>query len=250
MNNKFLVSVLLILVCSPFLSSNSYLDNNSNTKSITVIQLFTSQGCSSCSSADKLLNTIKHEYEDKGVFVASYHVDYWNRLGWKDPYSSEKFTNLQRQYSSKFKSRNVYTPQAVINGKLHFVGSNEAKMYGQINKNLKYEAANNLELSNLTINSKTISLKYDVSGDLTDKSLKLALVIESKRTQVKRGENGGRTLKNSNIVVEQVSVKLSSNNGKASITIPSIVSQNDSLRIIGFIQQKDLEITGAAQLKI
>lgn len=250
MNYKFLVSVLLILVCSSFLSSNSYLDNNSNTKSITVIQLFTSQGCSSCPSADKLLNTIKREYEDKGVFVASYHVDYWNRLGWKDPYSSEKFTNLQRQYSSKFKSRSVYTPQAVINGKLHFVGSNEAKMYGHIKKNLKYEAANNLELSNLTINSKTISLKYDVSGDLTDKSLNLGLVIESKTTQVKRGENGGRALKNSNIVVEQVSVKLSTNNGKASITIPSIVSQKDSLRIIGFIQQKDLEITGAAQLKI
>ncbi|MDT0554784.1 DUF1223 domain-containing protein [Patiriisocius hiemis] len=250
MKYRFLFSAFIIVVCSSFLSYSSLLEENPNSKSITVIQLFTSQGCSSCPSADRLLDKVKSEYEENGVYVLSYHVDYWNRLGWNDPFSKEKFTNLQRQYGSKFRSRSVYTPQAVINGKLDFVGSNEAKMYGNIKKNLKSNAVNNLELLNLNKNGGTISLQYKVSGNLNNKDLKLALVIDSKTTQVKRGENGGRTLKNSNIVVEQVALDLSENNGKTTIKIPTIVSPDDSLRIIGFIQQDDLEITGAAQLKV
>ena len=92
--------------------------------SILVFELFTSQGCSSCPPADKALDLIKHTKQDKQIFVLSYHVDYWNRLGWKDPFSTAAVTAYQQAYATQFNSRSMYTPQVVVNGSTHFVGSN------------------------------------------------------------------------------------------------------------------------------
>src|SRR6476659_8572322 len=96
--------------------------------SVTVIELFTSQGCSSCPAADKLLNEIieKADQENKPVIGLSYHVSYWNYLGWKDPYSNENYNALQRKYSEALQS-SVYTPQMIVDGKQEFVGSDQEK---------------------------------------------------------------------------------------------------------------------------
>src|SRR5438445_2521237 len=90
-----------------------------------VIELFTSQGCSSCPVADKNLAEIIEKAETNGqqVYGLSFHVDYWNDIGWKDPYSKAEFTERQKKYASIRSFENIYTPQMIVNGETEFVGS-------------------------------------------------------------------------------------------------------------------------------
>ena len=94
-----------------------------------VVELFTSEGCSSCPAADDVLRTLEATQPVPGaeVIVLGEHVDYWNRLGWKDPFSAAEFSARQRQYASVFKEGN-YTPQAVVNGRYELVGSRGAEL--------------------------------------------------------------------------------------------------------------------------
>ena len=255
---KFLLSILvlpLFFCTSDVKKSDSLAINKIETLSVAdtiepfaLVQLFTSQGCSSCPSADILLDKVKSKYDSKGVAVLSYHVDYWNRLGWKDPFSASEYTTLQNVYASKFKSRNVYTPQVVINGSIHFVGSNEDKMNGYLSKYLKNEAENSVTISKVTKKINSISFSYDVTGNTNSKKLKVVLVIAERITPIKRGENGGKSLKNSNIVVEEITILNS--NGTNTITIPSIVNPNDELKLIAYVQNNNLEVTGGTQASI
>src|SRR5215831_17181987 len=89
-----------------------------------VVELFTSEGCSSCPPADALLADLKSYANgtDKNIYVLSFHVDYWNRLGWRDPFSDAAYSARQTQYDQHFGS-SVYTPQMIVNGKQQFVGS-------------------------------------------------------------------------------------------------------------------------------
>ena len=87
----------------------------------TVVELFTSEGCSSCPPADRLLTNAQSNFGND-IIVLSYHVDYWDRLGWKDPFSKAIFSERQRNYCEKLNPTSVYTPQAIVNGQVQFVG--------------------------------------------------------------------------------------------------------------------------------
>ena len=86
---------------------------------IAVLELFTSEGCSSCPSADRLLPQLAKL--DSNIIPLSFHVDYWNRLGWTDPFSSSEYSERQRSYASHLKLESVYTPQLVVNGEYELV---------------------------------------------------------------------------------------------------------------------------------
>ena len=224
--------------------------NEVETKPFVIVQLFTSQGCSSCPPADKLVEKVKDEYKNQNVFVMSYHVDYWDRLGWKDPFSQRKFTEIQYQYATQFRERNVYTPQIVVNGKENFVGSNGSKLRNRIKSYLKHDSKNSIQLSSSRNKKGDYILNYTVSGDLKNKKLKLAIVLNKHITSVKRGENRNRTLTNSNIVLDENSIELHLNK-KGSITLPkSYFKENKELKIIGFVQKSNLEITGATFINL
>ncbi|MEM6525653.1 MAG: DUF1223 domain-containing protein, partial [Bacteroidota bacterium] len=114
-----LLGSLLIIVLTSF---NSLTDNPKVADhGVAVVELFTSQGCSSCPSADKNLSQLIKDKNDRKVFGLSFHVSYWNYLGWKDPYSKEAFTERQRKYAAKFANSSIYTPQMIVNGKEEFV---------------------------------------------------------------------------------------------------------------------------------
>ena len=257
---KSLVSLLIFPVIFGMCSFNnvpnkslemiSETSNNFENKPFAIVQLFTSQGCSSCPSADELLEKVEKEYEGKNVFVLSYHVDYWNRLGWKDVFSKKEFSDMQYSYSSKFGSSSVYTPQAIVNGDVHFVGSNEAKMDGYLSKFLKLDPENTLVISEIKKNGNQITFNYKVDGDVSEKNLKVALAIERKETNVKRGENSGRKLSSVNIVVEQMEITLNKTEGKGSVIIPNLVENGDSLNLVGFVQSQNFDITAATQQEI
>lgn len=219
-------------------------------KPFVVVQLFTSQGCSSCPPADALIEKVKEEYKDQNVFVMSYHVDYWNRLGWKDPFSQREFTELQYDYAEQFRERRVYTPQVVMNGKEHFVGSNSSKLRSKIKSYLKSKAENSLTFTKTKDDEGNTVLNYKVDGKLKNKKVKLAFVLENSVTKIKRGENSNRTLSNSNIVLQESILGLNDEN-KGSYIIPNIdIRKGNKILLIAFVQNEKLQITGATQISI
>ncbi len=239
MKKKLLM--ILISICSLPLSAQS------NNDTAVVLELFTSQGCSSCPPADELLDEIREEYQDQNVFVLSYHVDYWNRLGWRDPFSTEEFSDYQRDYGSQFRSRSIYTPQLVVNGSEHFTGSNRYKASDALKKYTKAKTTNSINVNNLKQNGNSLSFDYQVNGPDFN-TITLALVVSERTTNIARGENRNRKLKNTNIVATRT-VKRDTN-GMVAITIPNWVNKNDKLSIIGYTQDTSLRTTGATKVDI
>ncbi|WP_411768762.1 DUF1223 domain-containing protein [Winogradskyella sp. A3E31] len=207
-------------------------------KAPVVLELFTSQGCSSCPPADKLLNDVKAD----NVIALSYHVDYWNYIGWKDPFSSDKFTAKQRQYGLKFNNSTIYSPQMVVNGEEHFVGSDEFKLTQKIRSYSKKDAKAKIRLSDVRQNEDLVTFSYNAEGDYLGNYIRVILVIDKRVTEVKRGENRNKTLVNSNIVVSEQEFKLDKGVGKGRIAIPDIVNDNDSLSLVVLIETKTLDI--------
>jgi len=235
---------LIISIIILFSTLNS--SYNENYKPVTVLELFTSQGCSSCPPADILLNKVKNEHS-RNVIVLSYHVDYWNYIGWKDPFAKKEFSDKQRFYADKFYSNSIYTPQLVVNGKEHFVGSNKYEMNSRLKKYNKISSKNTIAITGLKKENHIIDFIYQIEGDIKNKRMRVALVIDNRITVVKRGENKNRTLSNSNIVVEEFYINLDKNKGKGTIVIPDLVNKEDKLSIVTLIENKAFDIVGGKQ---
>ncbi len=174
-------------------------------KGFAVLELFTSEGCSSCPPADALLGKIQSEYADKPVYVLAYHVDYWDRLGWKDAFSDVSFSNRQFRYSQLLQSQQ-YTPQLVVNGESEFVGSNEYSVNEALAQSL-VGSSPELKLS-VKQDSDQFSVDYEYAGSSDAAELKIALVQKQAERHIKRGENEGRTLKHFQIVRKLYSFRL------------------------------------------
>ena len=213
---------------------------------VVVLELFTSQGCSSCPPADVVLDELKDRFPSE-VFALSYHVDYWNYIGWEDPFSKSSYTQKQRFYNRKFKYRSNYTPQLVVNGREHFVGSNKAKAYAKVDQYASLKAPNQLAIKGTANEAGRVGFEYEIEGPIAAKQLRAVLVLNERTTVVKRGENRNRTLKNSNIVVAETYIKDLASAGKASIWIPPIVGKNEALTLMLFTETEDLDITAAAK---
>lgn len=216
---------------------------------IVVLELFTSQGCSSCPPADVLLNKAKKQHPE-AVFALSYHVDYWNYIGWEDPFSSKQYTTKQSFYNQKLGYRGNYTPEIVVNGQEHFVGSNSAKVSSKIAQYGKIKAANKINLSNTKRFGDSLTFDFKVEGDVKDKLLRAVLVLDERTTVVKRGENRNRTLTNSNIVVLEKYLKAKGGFGSATLQIPGLVGAHEDLTLMLFVETDSLDITGASKQKV
>lgn len=238
-------SIVLTLFIATLISFHHPAENKT-VDNVIVLELFTSQGCSSCPPADKLLNEVKND----NVIVLSYHVDYWNYIGWKDPFSKSEYSDKQRLYGAKFNSSSIYTPQLVINGKEHIVGSDKKLLKEKISKYSKSKSGNSAKLSNIIKSDDIVNFDYNIEGDLEDKYIRMVLVINERSTTVKRGENRNRELTNTNIVIKEQRFKLDENTGKGSVIIPDIVKPSDDLSLIVIIENKDLDITTANQKAI
>lgn len=217
-------------------------------KGFAVIELFTSEGCSSCPPADALVAKIQKENISKPVYILAYHVDYWNRLGWKDVFSSHEYSDRQNKYARWLKLSQIYTPQAIVNGRTELVGSEEGKLRNAIKNGLDKPAKTELSLNNVKIDNNKANIQYHVEGIDNSSALIIALIEKNATTKVERGENAGHTLSHVQIVTQLRSVTLkNSNSGIESITLPhSFDSQK--YEMIGFIQNTATgEITGAAK---
>ncbi|MCY4065499.1 MAG: DUF1223 domain-containing protein [Rhodospirillaceae bacterium] len=165
-----------------------------------VVELFTSQGCYSCPPADKFLGVLAQR---PGVIALSFHVDYWNYLGWRDPYSSAEATQRQQTYASVMRRRTVYTPQMVIDGKLQAIGSYTGVVDGQIR--LRQQAADDRVVVSISGDAKAESLTAALKGDggrTGDCTVWLVYFDKQHTTAIPRGENAGKTLTYYNVVRE------------------------------------------------
>ncbi|NOW94821.1 thioredoxin family protein [Mucilaginibacter sp. SG564] len=219
-------------------------------KGFAVIELFTSEGCSSCPPADELVARMQKEDKDKPVYILAFHVDYWNRLGWKDVFSSAEYSKRQNQYANWLNLQSVYTPQIVVNGKKEFVGSEEGTLRNAITTALRGNPATTLTL-NTQKGQDHIVVQYRVSNAEKNSDLLLALVQKAAQTKVQRGENGGRTLSHVQIVHKIQSQPLNTGgNGNTTITLPQGINTQD-WEVIGLVQNKtNGEILAAAKANL
>jgi len=233
--------ILLTIIGTTLINAQ---DKNNNT---IVLELFTSQGCSSCPPADELLETIKEEYYGQNVFVLSYHVDYWNRLGWKDPFSSEMFSDYQREYAQQFYSNSIYTPQLVVNGSEHFTGSNEAKTRVALRKYVDSDIKHKIKIQDLKKTDGGIVFNYSITGEVLDR-VTFVLVVAEKVTKISKGENRNRTLRNSNIVANRIVTTIASDTIR--LQIPDWINKKDKLSVVAYTQNAALKTTGATKKDI
>ncbi|AXG71918.1 hypothetical protein KORDIASMS9_04176 [Kordia sp. SMS9] len=245
MKRKYLITLSLFTLV--FLVSFTNITDEKHTSSV-VLELFTSQGCSSCPSADALLEKVSREFVKDNVFTLSYHVDYWNYIGWTDPFSNKEYTEKQRVYAQKFRDNQIYTPAVVVNGKEHFVGSNRAKMYAKIKEYKKEISQYSILLGAKEKAANKITFNYSINGNVTNTNARVVLAIKERTTNVQRGENARRILKNHNIVVNENYLTQVNKHGNYSIDIPKIVIENDELSVFFILENDEKDILSAARL--
>lgn len=211
--------------------------------SVAVIELFTSQGCSSCPAADKLLSELS---KNENIIPLSFHVSYWNYLGWKDPYSSEQFTERQRTYAKKLKLRSIYTPQMIVNGTSEFVGSNRSRAESAVKNAI---SSQEIRLNAIEQKQNSVVFNYSISGTIENEWLNVALVERHVKNEVPRGENRGRVLEHDNVVRVFKTLE-ASQSGSVSLTLPGNLNAGNTM-VIAYVQkQNTFEITGAAKLAL
>lgn len=169
---------------------------------VRVAELFTSQGCSSCPPADRVLAELDQRDD---VITLSFHVDYWNRLGWRDPASSQAWSARQRTYAASLQD-GVYTPQLVVNGAHGVVGSKRAEVMERLRST---STVPGIDVS-ATRSDRTIAVKA------TAEQATAYLVQLRHSNEVPRGENAGHTLSHVSVVLAAAPLK----DGTASLTIP------------------------------
>ena len=221
-----------------------------------LLELFTSEGCSSCPPADRLLEEIDQKQPVAGaeLIVLSEHVDYWNHLGWADPYSSPMFTARQQQYALRFGTEDTYTPELVVDGARSLVGSNWADAERAIEESLR-EPKSPLNLS-AQRQGRSAHIRLEIGSDANKKAglVYLVLAHDHARSRVARGENAGREL--GHVAVAYCLRELGETNADSTfardVSIPlRRDSSADDTRVIALIQKRDTgKIVGAAELRL
>ncbi len=214
-----------------------------------VVELFTSQGCRSCPAADKLLSEIIDDARknNKPVYALSYHVDYWNKYGWKDPYSSFAFTKRQNNYIGALSGDEVYTPQVFVNGKTYFLGSDKKKLQSEIDKELKTPAKLTLQISKSTTNkTDTLVLNYTTTKADKNYSLVVAVVQRGLTTKIGKGENAGKTLSYDNVVRIFQIFPVESAKGTIQLALKKFKPEKNCSLIVYVQQKQSKQILAAA----
>jgi hypothetical protein len=209
--------------------------SSDSAKSIALLELFTSQGCSSCPPADRLVGSYTSK---ENIIPISFHVDYWDHLGWKDPFSSKQFTKRQYNYANALKA-DIYTPQLVINGQTEMVGSDAGKITSTLKRVLSEQPEATITMQKVAVYNGKANISFRVSGEADNTALNIVLVEKQTTTTINAGENGGATLTDYN-VARSLTTLISAVNGDntANIDIPSGVDAAKLLLIL-FLQKKD-----------
>jgi hypothetical protein len=227
-----------------------------------VVELFTSEGCSSCPPADALLARLDKEQPVEGaeVIALAQHVDYWNNLGWADPFSAHEFSERQSEYAAHFGGDSVYTPQMVVDGGAEFPGSNSGRAFEAIARAAREPKAE-VSLARvadqadgvLRLSVRVVRLPKLTDGDTAD--VLLAVTESGLSSDVARGENAGHRLMHAGVVRSLTKL------GYLSAATPPFAGEplvaldkgwrRENLRAVVFLQEHTSKrVVGAAAIKL
>ena len=228
-----------------------------------LVELFTSEGCSSCPPADRIAIGLQNSSrKGRDVIILSEHVDYWNNIGWRDNFSSPEFTLRQQDYARSLGQKSVYTPEAVVDGLYGMVGSNAGALNEAIQKCIySPKASIRLSLERPTDSSPDwqVSVSTNSPPELDGKRVELILAVteDNLSSNVRSGENAGAVLSHTGVVRslkrlgrDFVFDKTKEVSCKTKIALRSQWKQND-LRLVAFVQELSTQrILGACQIKL
>jgi hypothetical protein len=203
-----------------------------------LVELFTSEGCSSCPPADALLRTLDSTQPVPGIrlIVLGEHVDYWDDLGWKDAYSSHAFTVRQQTYADRLRLASPYTPQMVVDGTLEFGGSDRERA------NRAFEKARTLpkvtvRISSLKIENGSLRAHVDTDPSPAQAEVFVALALDHAQSQVLHGENGGHRLEHVAVVRSLIRLGKAASGERFSKDVGLTLSTPGPFRVIAFVQE-------------
>ncbi|MCW5959150.1 MAG: DUF1223 domain-containing protein [Pyrinomonadaceae bacterium] len=267
MKNPFTISLLAFFAvffgaCSGRISevgaqtiSNSEVKTDQNrkneSKTAVLVELFTSEGCSSCPPADRLLAKFEKEqpFNNIDVITLALHVDYWDSLGWKDEFSSPLFTRRQDIYAQTLKTGQTFTPQMIVDGRASFIGSKEEEARKAILANAK----NSKAMIDVSFADDKLNIRISGIPDRERSTVYLAITEDKISTDVKGGENSGRKLEHGAVVRELRSIgMLSPEQSEFSYeqTVQILPNWNrENLKYVVFIQEnQSRKILGASRV--
>lgn len=206
-----------------------------------VLELYTSQGCSSCPPADELMHDLAKRDD---VIALALHVDYWDYIGWKDTFASPQYSNRQRAYAQSGGDGRVYTPQMIIDGDDFIIGARWRQMSQLIDQHAAEQSGVSIDLSRdgnrLAISANSAR---SISGDV---EVHVVRYTPSSKVSIRRGENAGRTIDYANIVSNWTTIGMWNGNG----TYASTVRLSGNAPVVVLVQEEDHgKILGAARLR-
>lgn len=229
----------IVFLLTPFASSGQ------SARTPVLVELFTSEGCSNCPPADRLLATLSAQQPVAAaeIIVLEEHVDYWDQLGWHDRFSSPAFTDRQNIYASRLRVDSPYTPQMVVDGTAQFVGNDASKAIVAITA-AAAQSKIPLSLISTAIDGRNISATVSTTAraQLLRGNLYIALVEPAATTVVRSGENGGRQLNHVSIarVIKRLGRMEDLANGPVAFSVSAPTTVNPSaLHLVVFAQLSD-----------
>jgi hypothetical protein len=228
--------VMLVLMTAPI---------GLKAQKVVLVELFTSEGCSSCPPADALLRQVNGTQTREGQLIVgiSEHVTYWNSLGWSDPFSSSAYTDRQDAYSQRFHLDGVYTPQMVINGAEQIVGSDREALLQAVQKEEAQPSRMALRILSVEAGRNGWNVHFSASGELPAHGVDLIAVLadDSDRSSVLHGENSGHTLAHVAVArsIARIAKVQTAGEGTAQIPIPSSFQASQGHHLILFAQTPD-----------
>jgi hypothetical protein len=220
-----------------------------------VVELFTSEGCSSCPPADELLGRLRQDLSAKNIQVIplGFHVDYWDGLGWKDRFSSVNFTQRQERYAQALKVDGPYTPEMVVDGEVEFVGNDAGRAQSTIRQQASQLEMVQVKTSPAGADQLSIQVKGAAGPSSGNALVMLAITEDNLSTKVGGGENGGRTLHHAAVVRELRQVG-TLHDGGIETTVPLKLQKDwkrNDLHAVVFVQNGPSgKIEGAASVAL
>ena len=218
---------------------------------VAVVELFTSEGCSSCPPAEQFLGEIAREAvaRRRRILPIEFHVDYWNHLGWKDPFSSALYTERQRRYVRASGANGAYTPQMIVNGTEEFVGSDRARARRAIDAALSRPAATTVEAS-VHLASGAARIRYEIRGTRADAEVGIVLVESGLVSHVRGGENDGRTLEHTSVARGFITRPVGNGSGTVDLELAPATTKTRRAIVVFVQDPKTMAILGATDVAL
>jgi hypothetical protein len=229
-------------------------------RTVVVAELFTSEGCSSCPPADAVLREWVESQPVDGVEIVGLgeHVDYWDRLGWRDPFSSAAFSARQSAYDDAvFHSGQIYTPQVVVDGQFESIGSDQQALRQALQKAARQpKAAVSIAAAPAANDRLDVRVRVNVPATVARRGaadVVVAVIEDGLATKVARGENGGRTLRHAAVTRSLSiagSVDASQSEMSFDVTVPIAPEWSSAqVKVVAFLQERDSRrILGGASM--